>query len=130
MHKHKSMVYFQAVSSIVNLILNLVLIPKHSVLGASIATVVSEGLLLIIIIGLGTKYLVWNLKDVFFMSFKPIIAGLTALWLTYSLLTNKTNLFLQISFLLLSYFLFLFIMRVFSKDDKDLVIKIFRGTSS
>ena len=130
MHKHKNMVYFQAITSIVNLVLNLMFIPKYSAFGASIAIVVSEGLLLIIVIVSGTKYVAWNLKDVFFMLSKPTIAGLIALGLTYGLLISKTNLFLQIFFLLSSYFLFLFAVKTFSKDDKELFIKIFMKKSA
>ena len=125
MHKHKNMVYFQAVTSIVNLVLNLMLIPRYSAFGASIATVISEGLLLIIIIILGTKYLVWNLKDVFLMLYKPLTAGFISLIFTYGLLVSKVNLFFQIFFLLSGYFLLLFVIKTFSKDDKELFIKVF-----
>ena len=125
MHKHKNMVYFQAITSIVNLALNLMLIPKYSAFGASIATVISEGLLLIIIVVVGTKYVVWNLKDVFLIFSKPTIAGFIALGLTYGLLMNKINLFLQIFFLSLSYLLVLFIVEIFSKEDKELFVKVF-----
>lgn len=125
MNKHKNMVVFQAITSVVNLILNLMLIPKYSAFGASIATVVSEGLLLIIIVTSGTKYLVWNLKDIFLAMYKPLTAGLISLVFIYSLLIGKVNLFFQMFFLLLAYFLFLFAIKTFNKDDKELFVKIF-----
>lgn len=125
MHRHKNMVYCQASACFVNLILNLLLIPKHSAYGASIATVISDGLLLIILIVFGTKYLIWDLKEVYLMMYKPILAGFVSIIITYGLLISKVNVFLQIFFLVLSYLLTLIIIKVFSKEDKELFVKIF-----
>jgi len=126
MHKHKELVYFQAFASFLNLILNLLLIPKYTAYGACIATVISEWILLLVIIILGAKYSVWNLRDVFLLIFSPVVAGAVSLFLTYSFLFGKVNLFLQIFILLISYLFLLVIFKVFSKDDKDLFVKIFK----
>jgi stage V sporulation protein B len=126
MHKHKELVYCQAFASFLNLILNLLLIPQYTAYGAGIATVISECILLLVIITLGTKYSVWNLRDVFLLIFSPVVAGAVSLFLTYSFLFGKVNLFLQIFILLISYLLLLVVFKVFSKDDKDLFSKVFQ----
>ena len=125
MHKHKQMVYFQAVVSSSNLILNLCLIPKYSAYGATVATVISEGLLLFGLVFLGKRYLVWDLKDVFLLIYKPILSGCVSFALFYGLLQANMNLFLQIALLLLSYLLLLFLIKGFNKEDKDLFVKVF-----
>ena len=125
MHKHKEMLYFRAIFSFLNVVFNFALIPRYLAYGACVSTILCEGLLLITLAILGTKQLIWNLKDVFFMALKPAIAGLISLSLVYGFLISKVNLFLQIFFLLLIYFLFLFIVKTFSKDDKELFVKIF-----
>ncbi len=125
MHKNKEMVYFQAIASFVDLILNLILIPGYKAFGATMATIFSEGLFLIIIMLSGLQYSIWKLKDAVSIIFKPTVAGAISMFIAYAFLINKVNLFFQIFVVLLMYLLILFVARTFNRQDKEFLTKIF-----
>ena len=124
LHKHKKMVWFQGATSLLNLILNLILIPKFSVYGACFATLISETLMALLLIFSGIKYLIWHLNDVLKMVLKPAFAGFVGLILVTTIF-SKSNIFIQEGILLLCYSLLLFVIKVFDKSDKELFVKIF-----
>ena len=124
MHKHKKMVLFQGLTSAINIILNLILIPLYSVYGACAATLISEICLGLMLVFMGIKYSTWNLINVFTMLFKTAFAGVVSFGFIIVFL-NKINLFIQIFFLLGLYLLFLIVIKTFNKEDKDLFRKIF-----
>ena len=124
MNKHKKMVYFQGFTSILNIILNLILIPLYSTYGACAATLISEIFFVFLVIYMGRKYLIWRLANVLQILSKPTIAGLISVVLTILLLKN-INIVLQMLFLLLCYLVILVVSKVFDKGDKELFLKIF-----
>lgn len=124
LNKHKTMVWFQGLTSFLNIILNLMLIPSHSIYGACIATLTSEVFLAILLIYSGGKYFIWSIKDVFSILLKPSIAGGITL-LGMATVLHNSNIFFQISFLIVSYCLLLIAAKVFNNEDKELFLKIF-----
>jgi len=129
MHKHKKMVLFQGLTSLMNLILNFVLIPAYSIYGACFATLISEIFLAVMLIYSGGKYFIWNFKDVISIMFKPSLAGVISLYLMIMFL-SKANIFIQGIALAVSYCLVLVVTRVFNKEDKELFLKIFSMAKS
>ena len=125
MHKHKNMVYFQGFTSFLNIILNLILIPIYSLYGACYSSLISETFFALSLIIVGSKYLIWHFKDVFSMLVKPTFSGFASILLTIILL-NKTNIFIQVLFLIICYFVLLFAIKTFNKEDKELFLKIFQ----
>ncbi|MBI3590761.1 MAG: flippase [Candidatus Melainabacteria bacterium] len=125
MNKHKNMVYFQGFTSILNVILNLILIPFYSASGACVATLISEVVFALMLIFAGSKYLVWHFKDVFTILLKPTLSGFISL-IPITIFLHKTNIFIQMFFLFLCYLLILFVIKSFNKEDKELFKKIFR----
>ncbi|MBI2995919.1 MAG: flippase [Candidatus Melainabacteria bacterium] len=123
MNKHKKMVYFQGITSGLSVILNLILIPKFFMYGAAAATIISEIVFALMLVFSGIKYSIWDLQNIFVLFLKPLTSGLLALFLTLFFL-SKINIFVQIIFLYVSYLLFLFVTRLFNKEDKDLFMKI------
>ena len=123
MHKHKNLVYFQGTSSFLNIILNLILIPIYSAYGACYSTLISEISFALLLVSMGGKYLIWNFKEVIQILLKPTISGLISLLLISTIL-SKTNIFIELIFLLIFYFLLLLAVKVFDKDDKELFLKI------
>ena len=124
MNKHKNMVYFQGVTSLLNLILNLILIPLYSAYGACLATLISETLFALMQIFMGSKYLIWHWGQVSSMFLKPIICGLLSIGVL-TVFLYKINVFVQLFFLASFYGLLLFVLKVFDKNDKELFLKIF-----
>lgn len=129
MHKHKKMVIFQGVTSLINLILNFIMIPIYSAYGACYATLISEILLAVMLIYSGGKYFIWNFKDVISILFKPSLAGLVSLYIMIMFL-SKANIFIQIMTLAVSYCLVLIATKIFNKEDKELFLKIFSMAKS
>lgn len=124
MNKHKNMVYFQGITSLLNVILNLMLIPTYSVYGACYATLISETFFAILLIIVGSKYLIWHFTEVFSMLVKPTISGFIAVGIVTVFLI-KINIFIQVTILLICYFLLLLALKVFDKHDQELFKKIF-----
>ena len=124
MNKHKNMVYFQGITTLLNVILNLMLIPKYSVYGACYATLISETFFSLLLVIMGGKYLIWRTRDVFNMLLKPTISGLIGVGII-TVFLSKVNIFIQVTLLLICYFLLLLVLRVFNKSDLDLFKKIF-----
>ena len=123
MHKHVQFVSFQGITSFLNVVLNIVLIPLYSVYGACASTLISEASFALMVIFNGEKH-IWSTKDVFTAILKPLVAGIISLVIITTLLI-KINVFIQILFLLLLYLVFLLITKTFNKEDKELLLKIF-----
>lgn len=124
LHKHKNMVYCQAATAILNIILNIFLIPKYSSQGACYSTIISEAFFVIILITIGRKYLIWGVFDTIKAFFKPTLSGAISLFLTAYFL-DHINIFIRMIFLIFAYFLCLFLLKTFNKSDKELFKKIF-----
>ena len=101
------------IGSITNLILNCCMIPFLGAVGASIASVISEIVVLIIYISYSKNLI--NIKKIFNMSFKKIISGIIMMiaiyFLNYSNINDIIKMILQIFVGIVIYFLMLFILR-------------------
>lgn len=124
LHKHKNMVYCQASTTILNIILNIFLIPKFFSYGACYSTIISETFFVILLISLGKKYLIWDIFSTLKAFIKPTLAGAISLFLT-AYFSDYINIFIRIVFLVFTYFLCLFLLKAFNKSDKELFKKIF-----
>ena len=122
--KHKNMVIFQGITSVLNIVLNLVLIPLYSAYGACFATLISETTYTVMIIFTGRKYSLWKSMEILKILLKTIFATYLSLILVNTLLF-KANLFIQQFVMITSYFLLLFLVKAFNKEDKELFLKIF-----
>lgn len=117
-NKQHSRVFSQGTAAVINIMLNLALIPKLGFIGAGIATVASELLFFIMYISFLIKY---KLKIKFFMiSLKPIIASIIMILF----IIRIENLFLGVFIGIISYSTALLIIKTFGKDDKDLLQKV------
>lgn len=124
MNKHKNMLYFQAITNFLNIFLNIILIPFYSAHGACIATLISEIFFALMLIIGGSKYLIWNMLDLFKVIFKPTASIVITVVLVVIFL-GKANVFIQLLSLFSLYFIFLFLTKVFDKGDKELFFKVF-----
>ena len=107
-------------SAFFNIILNLVMIPYLSYIGASIATVLSELFLYFIFIYfINRQYKRLELHKYFI---KPIIASLIMGGFVFCFI--KINLFLLITLSGLVYFMLLFLLKTFTQEDKNVLKQV------
>jgi len=109
--KQKQRLYSQAITAILNIILNLILIPAYGYIGAAVATVITEFFLFaayfhIVIKDFGA------IKDILILG-KPVVAAVIS---SVFFLTNL-NLFLKITAMILAYSVLLIMLRIFKKED-------------
>lgn len=101
------------ISVIFNIVLNILLIPSLSYIGACFATVASEILLFAIFMYFVNRY---NVKiKVHLYIFKPLIASL--IMGTIILFMKNYNILIIIGTAILFYFLLLFLMKTFTNED-------------
>lgn len=120
--KQKKIVIFFGVTVILNIILNLILIPNFSYVGSGVATIISEFILLSILYYIAS--LAINLKSLYKIMIKPFIAcGVMAVFIYFY---NYINLVFIIVISSLIYFLILYFMKGILKEDilllKNLII--------
>jgi O-antigen/teichoic acid export membrane protein len=120
--KQKITLINTAFTALVNIIMNLILIPKYSINGAAFATIISE------ITFLGLSY--YQLRkagfklDLLSKATKPIIAGI---FMTISIIFMiKLNIFIIIPVAAIVYFAILFAIKEFSREDIELVKKVLK----
>jgi len=108
---------------LVNVVSNLILIPKYSLIGASIATVLTEfaSLMLCLIYGLKIGYPILN-KEVAIIVSKILIASIMMGFFVISF--THLALFVLLPLAGLLYFAGLYLIRVIDKKDIDLVRRI------
>jgi O-antigen/teichoic acid export membrane protein len=107
-------------TALINVILNLLLIPQYSYIGAAIATITAEGFLLISYLYLNVKYI----HGIPFhkIIFKPMIAcGVMGLFL---LQITEINLFVQIFLSIIIYCFILFLLKGFTSEDISMFKRI------
>ncbi len=120
--------------SIVNFILNLILIPKFWAYGACIATIIAELVISSLYLINCDSYL--TLKRICKYSWKKIIAGLLMYALTLAITLIKANVIIivaaQISFGVLAYVIVLFVLRdefvigAYNNQIRPMIRKIFK----
>lgn len=80
---------FVIIGAIVNFILNIILIPKLTSIGAVIATLIAEGIIAILLIVYSNKFVTF--KKLFFISIKKLVAGITMMFILYTLSLLKLS---------------------------------------
>ena len=121
-NKQGSRVLSQGTVASINVILNLILIPKYGFVGAGFATIISESFFIIFYSYFITKYgLNFGILKTFI---KPLIASV----IMASIIINIRNIFLGVIAGYVSYFIILILMKTFSEEDKSLLIKVLRNT--
>ena len=119
-NRQGSRVFSQGTIVIINIILNLILIPQLGFIGAGIATVISSVFILILYSYFIIKY---NLNFGFIKSsIKPLIGSI----IMALIIINIPDLLLGTIVGAVSYFSVLLILRTFKKEDKDLLIRIIK----
>ncbi|MDH7506711.1 MAG: flippase [Candidatus Thermoplasmatota archaeon] len=120
--KQKNLAIIAGCGAFLNIILNLFLIPKFSLIGAAIATIITETFILVLYLYLAyINNLKIPLKKIFF---KPVIACIIMIFFIYYF--NYLNIIILVIFSALIYFLILLILKDFSKEDKDLLKKLIK----
>lgn len=119
-HKQKSLVWPNVTFALANVVLNLILIPKLSYIGASIATVITEFLVLLVIWQIVAKYLP-KLKINFKVFLKTLLATIVMGIVIYAL--KDINLFLIILVAAIVYFVALYLFGGYNKNTIRLLIK-------
>jgi O-antigen/teichoic acid export membrane protein len=122
MDRQNEMTIFVGITALVNVILNLILIPPFSYVGAAIATIITETILF-------GMYVYFVSKHFYALPFrkiviKPIVAALgMGLFLHFC---GSINLILLVSLAATLYFIILYLIGGLSKDDIDLLRQIFK----
>ena len=120
MDKQNQMAIVAGCTALINVILNLFLIPSYSYVGAAMATISAEGFLLISYIYLNSRHL--HTIPIHKMIIKPSIAcGAMGLFIYQ---VNGINLFLQIIIAIILYFVILYLLKGFSDEDVSLFRKL------
>lgn len=113
-----------AICMLENAVLNIIVIPKYSYMGASITTVITEftALILVIIVISKMGYSLSNYKllDIYKGIVASFIMGL------FIVAFNNLNLLILISLSSILYFFIVYLLRVFGKDD----LRLFRNIIS
>ncbi|MBN2566867.1 flippase [Candidatus Woesearchaeota archaeon] len=120
MNKEKLTMFFTIIAVLVNITLNLILIPQFSFIGAGIATIFSEFSYFILgYIYISKKFLVLNIIKYIY---KPIIAtGVMGLFLYYF---PAIPVIIQVIVGSVIYFSVLFIIRGITNEDKKVIINL------
>ena len=121
-NRQRILIIITAVSALFNVALNLILIPKFSYIGASIATVITEGLVFILMfLYISKHFLRISLnKNIS----KTIIAGILTTLLIFYLKMNIDWLLAAVLGVLI-YILMLFVLKIITKEDVDIFRQIF-----
>jgi len=120
--RQKHRMLSQGSTALFNIILNLILIPFLGFIGAAIATLITEIFLFVFYYGFASKYLhALNLTPILT---RPLIAaGIMATFLYYV----KLNLLFLVPSAAIVYVFSILILRVFDKEDKNLILKIVKN---
>ncbi len=119
-NRENQIVVAGVICAILNVILNLILIPHFSYIGAAIATVVTLTVLFGLNLYFVSKYL-YRLP-LHRIAIKPILAA--AVMAIFIYFSSGLNLVTIIIIAVVIYFAVLFIIKGFTKEDRDLIAKI------
>ncbi len=111
----------QASVALINITLNLFLIPKYGFIGAAYSAIISEAFFIAFYAYFTSKY---GIKaNLFQIIVKPVIASAAMLLV----ISRIESVFLGIALGIISYFIALVLVKAFSQDDKQLVIRIIKN---
>ncbi len=114
--KEKVYVILVSAALMLNVVLNMLLIPRFSYIGASIATVVSAFCQMILLYYFTARFL-FRLNIVSPM-IRPLLASS---FMIFFVSFSKTNLFVDIGVAFVSYWIFLTALRTFTSEDRRLL---------
>ena len=121
MNRQVTFLKITAVSLVLNVAMNIVLIPMYSFLGAAIATVITEAISMTLCFYVLSKLVaIVKIREILF---KPVIACLV---MALFILLVETNLFVVIGISIVIYFAVLIALKGFSEDDYDLFREILK----
>jgi O-antigen/teichoic acid export membrane protein len=113
-------------TAIINIVLNLILIPSYSYIGSAFATIIAESFLLLAYIYLSARY--FHLLPFHKIIIKPIIAcSIMGLFVYFF---HEMNLIVIILLAIIIYFTILFIIKGFSKDEIALMKSLIKKDKS
>jgi O-antigen/teichoic acid export membrane protein len=113
-------------TAIINIVLNLILIPSYSYIGSAFATIIAESFLLLAYIYLSARY--FHLLPFHKIIIKPIIAcSIMGLFVYFF---HEMNLIVIIILAMIIYFTILFIIKGFSKDEIALMKGLIKKNKS
>ena len=113
-------------TAIINIVLNLILIPSYSYIGSAFATIIAESFLLLAYIYLSARY--FHLLPFHKIIIKPIIAcSIMGLFVYFF---HEMNLIAIILLAIIVYFTILFIIKGFSKDEIALMKSLIKKDKS
>ena len=118
-NKQKSRLFTQGIAAVTNIALNFILIPPYGIIGAAVATVLTEIIFTIIYYSFIIKY-GFNLKFLTKFMHKLIIAGVIMIFI----ISYIGNLFLAVFVGVVTYSTILFLLGIIDKEDKILFNKI------
>tara|TARA_Y100000031_G_scaffold78124_1_gene86093 strand:+ start:10902 stop:12332 length:1431 start_codon:yes stop_codon:yes gene_type:complete len=121
-NKQRTRLFSQGLAALINIILNFILIPQYGVIGAALATLLTEIIFFIMYTSFIIKY---GFKFKFILKFlhKPIIAVII---MAFSL-AFVGDLFLSIVIGMFIYIASLLVLRTIDKEDKVLLNKIIKN---
>ncbi len=113
-------------TAVINIVLNLILIPSYSYIGSAFATIIAESFLLLAYIYLSAHY--FHLLPFHKIIIKPIIAcSIMGLFVYFF---HEMNLIVIILLAIIIYFTILFIIKAFSKDEIALMKSLIKKDKS
>jgi O-antigen/teichoic acid export membrane protein len=113
-------------TALINVVLNIILIPTYSYIGSAFATIAAESFLLVAYVYLSGRY--FHLLPLHRIIIKPLIAcGLMG---AFVYVFHNQNLFLVILVAIVLYFAIMFGIKGFSKDDISLMKSILKKDDS
>ena len=121
-NRQKQMALIGGMGATVNIVLNLFLIPKFSYVGAGIATIATESLVVVLYFYYSSKYL--YKPSIHKITMKPLIASLAMGIFVYQF--KEFNLFLLLILAAVLYFFVLYVIRTFSDEDIRLFKQILK----
>ena len=113
------------ISALINVILNYFLIPKYSMIGASIATLITEAIVSIAVMYMGLRFGYFNVDKILRLKIIKIIAGCLTMGLILVYL-DSLNLIALIMLCMFVYIVLLYFLNFFEKDDILLFKSIFK----
>lgn len=120
--KQKQLMICAGFGAFINILLNFILIPNFSLIGAAIATIITESFVLFVFFYLSVKY---NLKITIIKSIlKTLIA--CALMSIFIFSFNYLNIFLLITLSCIIYFFVFYIIKGLSREEITLIKKLIK----
>ena len=125
-NRQHQMALLAGCTALINIVLNLLLIPTYSYVGSAFATIIAESFLLLAYIYLSARY--FHLLPLHRIIIKPIIA--CSFMGVFVFLFHQINIAIVIPLAIVLYFSILFTIKGFSKDDISLLKSVIKKDKS